>query len=302
MIIVTGANGRLGRAVTERLLERVPAEEIGVSVRDVDAARDLGARGIRVRRGDFADPSSLAHAFEGASQVLIVSTDATGETALRAHRTAVDAAAAAGAGRILYTSHMGAHPASPFGPMPDHAATEAALRASGVPFTALRNGFYASSAVMLLGAALDTGELVAPEDGPVAWTDHADLADAAVLALTTGGDDLDGRTPALTGPEAIDLAGIAALVTRLTGRPIRRVVVSDADYRARLLAHGLPEARADLLVGLFAASRRGDFAPADPTLARLLGRPAVTLADVLTATVAPVAALRRSGRGGPASG
>ncbi|MGW2327403.1 NAD(P)H-binding protein [Streptomyces sp. NPDC001700] len=295
MIIVTGAGGRLGRAVTERLLARVPAEEIGVSVRDTEKARDLGEQGIRVRRGDFTDPSSLAHAFEGASQVLIVSTDATGEAALRAHRAAVDAAAAAGAGRILYTSHMGADPTSPFAPMPDHAATEAALRASGVPFTSLRNGFYASTAVMLLGAALDTGELVAPEDGPVAWTDHADLADAAALALTEGGDDLspslslslslDGTTPPLTGPEAIDLAGIAALANRLTGRPVRRVVVSDADYRAHLMKHGLPESRADLLVGLFAASHRGDFAPTDPTLAHLLGRPTATLTDVLTSTI-----------------
>ncbi|MFI0775259.1 NAD(P)H-binding protein [Streptomyces sp. NPDC021212] len=283
MIIITGANGKLGRAVAERLLERVPAEEIGVSVRDVEKAHDLGDRGVRVRRGDFTDPSSLAHAFEGASQVLLVSTDTTGETALRAHRAAIEAAAAAGAGRILYTSHMGADPSSPFAPMPDHAATEAALRASGVPFTSLRNGFYASTTLMLLGAALDTDELAAPEDGPVAWTDHADLAEAAALALTGGCDDFDGATPALTGPETIDLAGVAALATRLTGRPVRRVVVSDADYRARLLAHGLPEAQADLLVGLFAASRRGDFAPADPTLARLLGRPTTPLADILKA-------------------
>ncbi|MBI0383735.1 NAD(P)H-binding protein, partial [Streptomyces albiflaviniger] len=147
VIIVTGANGQLGRMVAERLLEAVPAEEIGVSVRDVAAARDLGARGVRVRRGDFADPDTLPHAFEGASKVLIVSTSTTGEAAVRGHRTAVAAAAAAGAERILYTSHMGASPSSPFAPMPDHAATEEALRQSGVPFTSLRNGFYVSSAV-----------------------------------------------------------------------------------------------------------------------------------------------------------
>ncbi|MFI0814285.1 NAD(P)H-binding protein [Streptomyces sp. NPDC021098] len=282
MIIVTGANGTLGRAVAERLLERVPAEEIGASVRAPEKARDLADRGVRVRHGDFTDPAGLAHAFEGAARVLIVSTDTTGEAALRAHRAAIEAAAAAGASRILYTSHMGADPSSPFAPMPDHAATEAALRESGVPFTSLRNGFYASTTLTLLGGALDTGELVAPEDGPVAWTDHADLAEAAALALTTGGDGFDGPTAALTGPGAIDLAGVAALAARLTGRPVRRVVVPDADYRARLLDHGLPEARADLLVGLFAASRRGDFAPADPTLARLLGRPATPLEDVLS--------------------
>jgi uncharacterized protein YbjT (DUF2867 family) len=285
MIIVTGANGALGRLITERLLERVPSERIGVSVRDPGKAGELEDRGVRVRQGDFGDPASLADAFEGAQQVLVVSTDSTGVDAVHHHRTAIEAAAAAGAERILYTSHMGADPSSPFAPMRDHAATEAALRESGVFFTSLRNGFYASSAVMLLGHALETGELAAPEDGPVAWTAHADLAEAAALALTGGG--LDGTTPALTGPESLDLADIAAIAARLTGREVRRVVVSDADYRASLLARGLPEAGADLLLGLFAASRQGQFAPVDPTLGRLLDRPTTALADVLKTTITP---------------
>lgn len=274
MIIVTGANGPFGRAVVDRLLARVPADQVGVSVRDPEKAQGLG---VRVRRGDFGDPASLAHAFEGATKVLVVSTDSTGETAVQHHRTAIEAAA--GAKRVLYTSHMGVNPSSPFAPMRDHAATEAALAATGGPFTALRNGFYASSAVLMIGDALETGELVAPADGPVAWTTHADLAEAAAIALTEEG--LDGPTPPLTGAEAIDLAGIAEIVTRLTGRTIRRVVVSDADYRARMVGHGVPEWRADLLTGLFVASRRGEFAPADPALAGLLGRPPVALADFL---------------------
>ena len=76
MIIVTGANGLLGRAVVEKLVERVPAGQIGVSVRDPEKASALAALGVRVRRGDFADPASLADAFEGATQVLIVSSNA----------------------------------------------------------------------------------------------------------------------------------------------------------------------------------------------------------------------------------
>jgi NAD(P)H dehydrogenase (quinone) len=58
-------------------------------------------------------------------------------------------------------------------------------------------------------------------------------------------------------------------------------VVSDEDYVAELVAAGAPEAMAAMMPTMFAASRRGDFAPADPTLARLLGRPATPLADVL---------------------
>ena len=283
MIIVTGANGQLGRMVAERLLDRVPAAQVGASTRDPEGAQALSERGVRVRRGDFGDPASLAHAFEGASKVLVVSTDRTGETAVGHHRAAIEAAVAAGAQRIVYTSHMGASPSSPFPPMPDHAATEGALRDCGVAYTALRNGFYATSAAALLGAAAKTGELVAPEDGPVAWTAHADLTDAAVHYLTE--EDLDGPTPALTGPEAVDMAGIAEIASRLTGRPIRRIVVSDDDYRAGLIAHGVPEPQADMLLGLFAASRQGDFAPAGSALAKLLGRPATPVADVLKTAV-----------------
>ncbi len=285
MIIVTGANGKLGRAIVEYLLELVPAEQIGVSVQDTEKARDLEKRGVRVRRGDFDDTASLAHAFEGASQVLIVSASRTGELAVSLNRTAIDMAKAAGAQRILYTSHMGSNPASPFPPMPTHAAIEVALRESGVAFTALRNGFYASSAAMFLGNAVETGEAIAPEDGPVAWTAHADLARAAAITLTKGG--LDGITPALTGSEALDLAGIAEIVSELTGRPIRRVVVSDDEFRSRLVARGTPESAADMLLGFFAASRQGEFARVDPTLARLINRPPMPLRNVLKAAISP---------------
>ncbi|HEY0806840.1 MAG TPA: NAD(P)H-binding protein [Pseudonocardiaceae bacterium] len=280
MIIVTGASGQLGSAILERLLERVPAGDVGVSVRDPERVPQLRARGVRVRRGDYEEPDSLAHAFEGVSQVLIVSSGSSGHAAVRHHRAAIDGAKQAGASRIVYTSHMGSNPSSPFAPMRDHAATEAALKDSGVPFTALRNGFYATSGVMLLGNALTTGELAVPEDGPVSWTAHADLAEAAAIALTDGGG-LDGLTPALTGSAAIDMVRVAEIASALAGRTIRRIVVSDEEYRAGLVAHGLPESAADMLLGLFLASRQGEFAEVDPTLARLIGRPPVPFRDVL---------------------
>lgn len=279
MLVVTGATGALGRAIVQQLLTRVPASEIVASVRDPEKARDLAERGVAVRRGDFTDAESLAQAFEGAATVLVVSVMAHGAAARQQHRTAIEAARAAGARRIVYTSQMGSNPASPFPPMPDHAATEEVLRASGVPFTALRNGFYAASAAALFGAGLRAGEVVAPEDGPVAWTAHRDLAEAAAIAMTT--DRLDGVTPPLTAARALDLAQLAALASAATGRPVRRVVVSDDDYRASLLAKGFPAHAADLLVGMFAASRLGHFARVDPMLARLLDRPPLSVGDTL---------------------
>lgn len=276
MIIVTGGTGRLGRAVAERLAEQVPAAQLGVSVREPAKAADLAVRGIRVRRGDFGDPAALAYAFEGATQVLIVS----GPADPAPHRVAIEAAAAAGAERILYTSHQAANPGSLFIATRGHAATEQDLADSGVPFIALRNGFYASTPAFLLRSALETGELILPADGPFSWTAHQDLADAAVVALTEP-ERLEGVTPTLTGPELLDYSDVAAIASELTGRKITRVTVPDEQWKQDALGRGMPEFVVELTLGIFRAARRGEFAVVDPLLPKLLGRPATTIREVL---------------------
>ncbi|WP_339322773.1 SDR family oxidoreductase [Paenibacillus sp. FSL W8-0194] len=279
MLIVTGANGKLGRGVVEELLKRIPAEQIGVSVRDVSQAQDLKERGVRVRHGDFANAESLLNAFEDASQVLLVSTGILGDAGIRQHQTAIDAAKESGATRVLYTSHMGSSSTSYFPPMAHHAATEDLLKESGMRHTSLRNGFYASSLVGLIGDAVKTGELIVPEDGPIAWTTHSDLAQATAMILTE--KNWDGPSPNLTATEAIDMEGVAAMVSDIVGRPIYRKVVTDEEYRAYLTAQGFPEVRIAITLGLFRASRNGDFAQTSNALADLIGRPPMTLRDFL---------------------
>jgi uncharacterized protein YbjT (DUF2867 family) len=285
MIIVTGATGQLGGRIVERLLTRVPAHQVGVSVRDPGKAPALAGRGVRVRPGSFADPASLGHAFEGASQVLIVSVDKMGEECVEQHRTAIDAAVAAGARRILYTSQMGASGTSRFQACRDHAATEDALRASGVPFTSLRNGFHATSAVQLLGHAAESGDIALPADGPVAWTAHDDLADAAAAILADEGR-FDGPTPPLTGARALTFEDIADLAGEVTGRAFTRTTVPDELFLKQLTAGGVPAAAAEQVLSIFAASRADEFAATDPTLANLLGREPVSLHAVLRAHLA----------------
>lgn len=285
MIIVTGATGKLGRQVVEQLLTRISPNDVGVSVRDASRAEDLAARGVRVREGSFTDPTSLADAFQGASQVLIISVDKLGAEAVRQHRTAIDAAVAVGARRILYTSHAGAGHDSHFQACRDHATTEDALAASGVAFTSLRNGFYAATVAQTIGSALQSGEIVLPIDGPVSWTDYTDLAEAAAVILADEGR-FDGSTPPLTGSRAYTYDDVAALATELTGRPFIRKTVPDEQFRQQLVGHGVPAEATDVILSIFAASRDGDYAAVDPTLAELIGREPVELATVLRPTLA----------------
>ncbi|WP_428391667.1 NAD(P)H-binding protein [Lichenicoccus sp.] len=283
MIVVTGATGQLGRAIVERLIAgRVPASEVGASVRDPAKAGDLAAQGVRVRQGDFADRQGLAHAFEGAAQILIVSSNAaaSGGDPLAQHRNAIDAARAACVRRIVYTSHMAASAASAFPPMHTHAATEAMLRGSGLAWTALRNGFYASSGVSLMQDGLKTGIIEAPEDGKVAWTTHADLAEAAAIILANEGR-FDGPTPPLTASQALDLADMAAIASKLLGRLVRRAVITEETLRETMTARSVPLPAVEIALGLYRASRASEFAAIDPTLEELLGRPPTKLDTVI---------------------
>ncbi|MGW3916648.1 SDR family oxidoreductase [Streptomyces sp. NPDC005070] len=275
MIIVTGATGKLGHRTVERLLERVPADRVGVSVRDPRKAQDLADRGVRVRQGSFDDPASLAHAFEGAEQLLLVSLDRTGAECVTGHRAAVDAAVKAGVGRILYTSQMGAAHDSRFQACRDHAQTEDMLRATGLPWTALRNGFYGSSALQFLESARHTGDIALPADGPVAWTGHDDLAEAAA-AILVDGTRFEGATPPLTASAALDFGDVAEIATRATGRPFTRTVIPDDAFHEQIVAHGTPAPIADLMLSIFAAARNGEFTPVDSTLAELTGRKPAT--------------------------
>lgn len=282
MIIVTGATGKLGRQIVEELLVRLPADRVGVSVRDPEKAADFAQRGVRVRHGDFAQPGSLAGAFEGASQLLIVSSNvaAQGGDPLAQHRAAIDAARAAGVGRIVYTSHMGASASSAFPPMRDHAATETMLGDAGVAWTALRHGFYAATVPMMVGDAASSGVLAAPQDGKVSWTTHGDLAAGAAAILLQEGR-FDGATPPLTAPDTLDLEDVAAILADLHGKPIERQIISDEQQAAMMTDRGVPAGAVAITLGLYRAARAGEFAAVDPTLATLLGRTPTPLRNVL---------------------
>lgn len=286
MIIVTGATGHLGHTIVEQLVQRVPVNQVGASVRDPEKAADLKALGVRVRHGDFDAPEGLRHAFEGATQVLIVSSNAaaSGGDPLAQHRSAIEAARAVGARRIVYTSHMAASDSSAFPPMLDHHATEDMLRQSGVAWTSLRHGFCAASGIALMGDALETGTLEAPADGSVSWTAHADLAEAAAIILADQGR-YDGPTPPLTGSQALDLADLAAIASELLDRSVRRQILTDEDLRSQMAARGAPGRAVDMVLGLYVASRNGEFSAVDPTLEQLLGRRPIRMRDLIAQQV-----------------
>ncbi|MFI5931793.1 NmrA family NAD(P)-binding protein [Actinoplanes sp. NPDC051494] len=279
MIVITGATGALNGATVEHLL--TAGAEVAVVTRDVAKATKFADRGVEVRHGDYADPASLPAAFEGADQLLLVSSNDPAGDAVRLHRTAIDAAVAAKAGRILYTSHQGAAPDSPFVPARHHAATERMLADSGVAWTSLRNGFYAHSLAWLAGPWRETGVISVPGDGPVSWTAREDAAEAAAVILTS--PDVHDGPITITANAAPTFEEIAAIASELTGRTIGYEIVGADEWIAAQVARGTQELMARFVLGFHQAAQQGFFAGVDPLLGTLLGREPQTVRELLAA-------------------
>lgn len=279
MIIVTGATGALNGATVDHLLERVSPDEVVVVARDAAKARRFEALGVAVRLGDYTEPATLAAAFEGAEQLLLVSSSDPHADAPALHGAAIDAAVAVGVGRILYTSHQGAAPDTPFGPGRDHFATERMLADSGVPWTSLRNGFYAHSLNWLLGPWRESGIVRVPADGPVSWTARGDAAEAAAVILASDGA-YDGPVT-LTASAAPTFAEVAGIASEIVGRAVAVEVVDEEEWVADQVSDGAPAMMARFTLGMYQAARDGFFRGVDPLLGDLLGREPRTVRDLL---------------------
>ena len=285
MIVITGATGALNSATVDLLVGRIGPEDVAVTVRDLDRGEPFAQRGVQVRRADYADPESLPAAFEGADQLLLVSSNDRGADTLALHAAAIDAAVRAGVGRLLYTSHQGAARQSPFAPARVHACTEDLLAACGLPWTSLRNGFYAHTVQFLFPRWADAGEIVVPADGPVSWTDRGDLAEAAALVLASeGAYDGPVTLTASAAPTFLDLAATAAEISH---RPVARVLIDPDAWVREQVAHGQPEPAARFTLGIFEAAHAGLFATVDPLLSKLLGREPRSVEEVLADQVRP---------------
>ena len=160
MIAVTGATGHLGRLVVEALLARgVAPEGVVAAVRTPGRAADLAARGVVVREADYSRPETLTSALEGVETLLLVSSSEVGQRAAQ-HANVVEAAKAAGVGRIVYTSAPHAD-TSALILAPEHKATEEILAASGLAVTVLRNNWYTENFTAAVDQARESGVIAA---------------------------------------------------------------------------------------------------------------------------------------------
>jgi NAD(P)H dehydrogenase (quinone) len=280
-IVITGASGQLGRLSAELVLDRVPASEVILTTRRPEVLSDLAERRATVRQADFDRPETLAEAFAGGENLLLISTDDLGRRAAQ-HRAAIEAAREAGVRHVAYTSYLNPVEQNPAVITPSHRDTEWALRESGLAWSALRHAFYAEYQVPAGAQAIATGRLIHNSgDGKTAYVSREDCAAAAAAVLITEGHE--GRAYDITGPEALGQGDVAAMLSEVSGRPVEAVAVDDEAFIEGLTAAGVPEPAAREFASYGRAIREGYIDQISGAVENLTGRPPRSLREVFEA-------------------
>jgi uncharacterized protein YbjT (DUF2867 family) len=226
--------------------------------------------------GGYDDDEGVRRALEGVDTLFLVSA-AEDRDRVALHRRMVDAVVAAGVGRIVYTSFVGAAPDCTFTFGRDHFHTEEHVKATGVGHTFLRDNLYLD---FIPGLSSTEGVIRGPAgDGRVAAVARDDIADVAVEVLV--GEGHEGQAYDLTGAEAFTLAEAADELSRVSGRLIVFEDETLDEARESRRPSGAPDFEIEGWVTSYAAIGAGDLEAVSDCVQRFLDRPPKRLGEWL---------------------
>lgn len=230
MILVTGATGHVGGAVVGRLVSL--GHDVVAMVRDPRTAAEHLPPGIALRVADYEDASALRRAFAGIDDIILISSDGAADTVMRHHANAIEAAAAARARHIVFTSIVDVDDRSPFYFAPAYRDAERRLAACGVSATILRCGLYCEFILdHWLSPSQASGELALPAgDGRVAPISRDDVA--AAVAAVAANPDKTANIHALTGNPALGFAEMTAIYGETVAGQVSYRPCTVDEYRA----------------------------------------------------------------------
>lgn len=278
-ILVTGASGHLGRATLEALLAANSGDTIIAVSRKTEGLDELAKRGVELRRGDFAEPETLAKAFEGADVAVIISVDSLNNR-LPLHVNAFKAARAAGVKHIIFSGLFNCGPDSLVKLAHEYYESEKALADVGVPYTVLRNNWWQDTVAFFMAPGVAQGKLqFAAGQGAAAFVARDDTAAALAAAALKPAPTEGSRTYNIVGPENLTFGQVASIISEVTGKTVTYEPVT-VEKRTELLAFVGPVA-ASYVASFDAAIDAGQLQSDSNDFERLVGRKATTYRDFL---------------------
>lgn len=272
---ITGASGQLGKIVLDKLKLKTPAENIVALVRD---PQKVSGEAIEVRAFDYEKPELLAEALSGIDKLVLISGNEIGKRAAQ-HANVIEAAKHAGVKLIVYTSLLRANNTT-ISLAGEHLKTEKDLKASGLSYVILRNGWYTENYTASIQDVLALGTLYGcAGEGKTSSASREDFAEAVVAVLTSEGHT--NKTYELAGDEAFTLSEYAATLSQVSGKNIPYVNLPEEDYAKALSQAGLPEFFAAFLAGAQTSTAKGDLYEPGRQLSKLIGRPTTPFRETI---------------------
>lgn len=294
-IVITGAAGPLAGATIQALVARgVRLDRLILVTPTPELLASLAEGGAQVRAGDFTKPETLPAAFAGGKEMLLISSDSDGDRVAQ-HAAAISAARRAGVRRIVYTSFINPTDENPASIVREHRLTEEALTRSGVAYTILRNQLYMEGMIDELARALARGDMLTNAGwGKWAPVARQDCGAVAAVVLTTPGHER--KIYDITGPDLVNWVELAKLVPEVAGRTFRVIQVDDRAVIERGVQEGLSEAEAKRNASFGLAMRANALNIRSDVLQILLGRPPVSVRDMLAQNKARLTTAGRQNR------
>lgn len=275
LIVVTGAGGRVGGLVARELAGRgIPLRAV---TRNVERLPDLG--GVEVALAGYDEPDTLMDALEPGDRVFMVSMHEPPERRIALHRGFIGVAARRRVARVVYLSFVGAGPDASFVHARSHGATEAMLAASGLPFTAVRNGMYADGIASWFDP---TGRITGPGgEGRVSLSYRLELAEAIVALLTDEAHD-DRQVVTITGPESFSLAELAATASDVTGDAYRYAPLQREEWIDYRRSVGRPDWSIEAGISYYDGVRAGEADVVTDDYRVLTGKEPLSIREMIT--------------------
>lgn len=279
-IAITGATGQLGRIAIQALKSRVQTASIVGLARNPAKLADLA---VEARAFDYTKPETLAAALDGIDVLALVSSSEF-ENRVGQHQNVINAAKAAGVGRIIYTSILKADQ-SPLLIAQDHKRTEDIIMASGLTYTILRNPWYVENWTVSLPMAVQHGAMIGATGGATTTAaSRQDLGEA--LAAVAAQDGHENRIYELGADTAFGLDDMAAMLSKAVGKTITYTDLAQDAYAQTLTGFGLPAGFAAVIADAEAGSPQGWLSTDSGDLSRLIARPTTTLEQAVATALA----------------
>jgi uncharacterized protein YbjT (DUF2867 family) len=268
-ILVTGASGKLGKAVIEALLDK----DFNVRAATRKTTRIKWTDRVQPVLFDYEDPGLYRAALDNISEVFLVAPPLDFQAPEKLIPF-IDKAGETGVRHIVFNSAMSAN-SDKQNPL---RIIERYLMKSGLDYTILRPNFFMENfSSGWISPMIAAGTIRVPAGD--ARTSFISVEDIAGVVAACFEERRYGEECSLTGPESLTYGEVARIISDACGRTVNYIPMTEAEMVQHARQQGMPESAILYMAGLFDQVRAGLMADTTGVVREVTGKPPMSFKE-----------------------